>query len=101
MSKRTPEASDAAEFSARLRAEKAALLLHYCNAFKFWRMCRLRRCRRARSCSGDAGACLRRREREIPREIQWQARQQILVATAADAGPAERMVRAFLPTALL
>ena len=78
------------------------MLLHYCNAFKFCRMT----ARSGGAAEREAAAATRGPasgavEREIPREIQWQARQQILVATAADAGPAERMARAFLPTALL
>ncbi len=97
-----PNATEnAAEYAARFGAEKAALQRHYCNAFKFWRLCPLRRCRKARTCSGDAETCLKRREREVPRDIQWQERQRILLATPADAGPAERTARGFLPDALI
>jgi hypothetical protein len=92
---------DAVEYAARLSAEKAALQQHYYNAFKFWRMCPLRGCRRARGCSGDAAICLRRRQRAVTRELQWQARHQILLAAPADTVPAERTVRAFLPGALV
>ncbi len=101
MTKQTNATPNATEYAARFGAEKAALQQHYCNAFKFWRLCPLRRCRRVRTCSGNAEACLKRREREIPRDIQWQARLQILLATPADAGPAERTARGFLPDALI
>jgi hypothetical protein len=52
-------------------------------------------------CSGDQNACLKRREKEVPREIQRQARQQILASTPAKAGPSERMAREFLPGSLV
>jgi hypothetical protein len=101
MTKQAAEKQTAKEYGAQLAAEKAALRRHYCNAFKFWRMCPLRRCRKVRSCGGEADACLKRREREIPRDMQWQARRQILAATPVDAGPAERTAREFLPGALV
>jgi hypothetical protein len=91
----------AEQYAARFAAEKAALQRHYCNVFRFWRGCPLRRCRKARTCSGDAHVCLKRRAQEVPRDIQWQARQQILAATPADAGPPERMAREFLPGGLV
>ena len=49
------------------------------------------------ACTGDQNACLKRGENSIPREIQWQARQQILAATPANAGVPERLAREFLP----
>ncbi len=101
MSKQTAEQQTPEEYAARLAAEKAALRRHYCKVFAFWRSCALRRCRKARSCGGDAEACLKRRAREIPREVQWQARQRVLAATPEDAGPAERNARQLLPGALV
>jgi hypothetical protein len=92
----TPE-----QYAARFAAAKAALQLHYCNAFKFWRLCPLKRCRRLRTCSGDAQLCLKSRENEMSRETQWQARLHVLASTPADAGPPERMAREFLPAALI
>ena len=91
----------AGQYVARFKAEKAALQRHYCDAFKFWRMCPLRRGRKARRCGGDANVCLKRREAEIPREVQWRARQQILVSTPANTGPAERTAREFMPNRLV
>ena len=93
--KLTPE-----RYAARFNAEKAMLARDYCNTFGFWRTCPFKRCRKARLCSGDQGACLTRRGKEIPREIQWQARQQVLLSTLANAGPPERMAREFLPGSL-
>ena len=85
-------------YGARFHAERALLARHYCTVFKFWRDCPLRRCRRERDCCGDQHACLKRRQQEIPRKIQWRARQQILRSTPANAGPPERMAREYLPS---
>jgi hypothetical protein len=101
MSKQTAERQTPEEYATRFAAEKAALRWYYCDVFEFWRSCALKRCRRVRSCSGDAEACLRRRVREIARDVQWQARQHVLAATPADAGPAERNARELLPGTLV
>ncbi|MGA3308379.1 MAG: hypothetical protein ABSD08_07165 [Xanthobacteraceae bacterium] len=101
MSKKAPKKPTIERYVARLNAEKALLARHYCTIFKFWRTCPLQRCRKARICSGDQHACLKRREKDVPRKIQWQARQQILVSTPANAGPPERMAREFLPGSLV
>jgi hypothetical protein len=101
MTKQTAEQQTPEDYATRLAAEKEALRRHYCDVFGFWRSCALKRCRKARSCSGDAEMCLKRRAPEIPRDMQWQARRQILLATPADAGPAERTAREFLPGALV
>ena len=82
---------------ARFAAEKARLARAYCDIFKFWRECPCKRCRRARRCSGDHNDCVKRCDSEIARDVQWQARQQILQATRASAGPPERTAREFLP----
>jgi hypothetical protein len=97
MSKQTRPTISAEQFAARVEAEKAALQRHYCDVFKFWRACPLARCRKARRCGGDANLCLKRRAGEIPRDVQWQARQQILQSTPASAGEPERAVRALMP----
>jgi hypothetical protein len=60
-------------YVARFHAEKAELARHYCTVFKFWRDCPLRRCRRERDCCGVQHACLKRRQQEIPRKMQWRA----------------------------
>jgi hypothetical protein len=101
LNKKVPNKLTTERYLARFRAEKAMLARDYCNTFKFWRTCPFKRCLRARTCSGDQTACLKRREGEVPRDIQWQARQQILATTPANAGPPERMVREFLPGGLV
>ena len=97
LSKKPAKALTLERYHARFNAEKAALQRHYCNVFKFWRSCRFKPCRKARVCRGDQNACLQRGEKSIPRKLQWQARQQILRTTPANAGPPERMAREFLP----
>jgi hypothetical protein len=42
-------------------------------------------------------ACVKRCATEIPRDVQWRARQQVLASTPASAGPPERMAREFMP----
>lgn len=101
MTAQTAANSDTERYIARLNAEKAALRRHYCNTFKFWRICPVRHCRKARACRGDAAFCLKRRLPEISREVRWQARQVVLAATPRHAGPGERMAREFLPEALI
>jgi hypothetical protein len=95
--KKAPKKLTTERYVARFEAEKASLARHYCNVFKFWRTCPFKPCRKARLCSGDQNACLRRREKEISRHVQWEARRQIQVSTPPQAGPPERMAREFLP----
>jgi len=85
------------DYVARFNAEKAVMQRKYCDIFKFWRSCPLKSCRRAQACTGDQNACLKEGEQSIPRELQWQARQQILAATPANVGAPERLAREFLP----
>jgi hypothetical protein len=86
--------------AARFAAEKQKLAHGYCEAFKFWRACPLRRCRKSRRCDGEALGCLRRRVDEVPRIMQWQARQRIMAATPPDTAAPERTARELMPNAL-
>jgi len=97
LSKKAPAKLTSERYLARFNTEKAMLARDYCNLFKFWRTCPFKRCRKARRCSGDQNVCLKQRQKEVPREIQWKARQQILASTPASAGPPERTAREFLP----
>jgi hypothetical protein len=101
VSKQAPATLTPERYAARFNAEKAALQRAYCDIFKFWRTCPLKRCRRARTCSGDPGVCLKRHVEAIPRDMQWQARRQILAATSRQAGPPERQARELLPGGLV
>ncbi len=85
------------DWFARFAAEAARLRLHYCDLFKFWRDCRIKRCKRHRRCCGDTNECLKRRIGEIPRMAQFQARQALLAATPKNIGRAEREARQLMP----
>lgn len=47
-----------AEGLALADAAHAAVWRLYCDVFKFWRACRVKRCRRHRRCDGEPAACL-------------------------------------------
>jgi hypothetical protein len=97
--KQTIESVPAERYKERVKEERAKLRRHYCTVFKFWRSCRHKPCQRARACLGDAYACLKRSERTVPRQVQWQARQQILQTTPEKEGP-ERAARECMPSEL-
>jgi hypothetical protein len=81
-----PKTLTTERYVARFNAEKARLARHYCTIFKFWRGCPRKSCRKMRTCGGDPHVCLKRGEPEVPRDIQWNARQQVIAATPAHAG---------------
>jgi hypothetical protein len=86
-----------AQYEARFRAEKARLQRHYCTVFKFWRSCPYKPCRRFRACAGDQDACLKEKANDVPRDVQWHARQQLLKSTPRNVGAPERLAREFMP----
>jgi hypothetical protein len=86
-----------AEYAARFAAEKAHQQRRYCDAFALWRGCQRKACRRHRVCRGDASTCLKRALDAVPRQAQWQVRQDILAATPANLGAPERAVRQCMP----
>ncbi|GEM_PF-4082873 len=91
------QAAYARRWCDRFMAELARLQLHYCNAFKFWRDCRDKRCRRHRRCCGDVDRCLQARIGAVSRHEQFLARQRILSAAPRNSGAAERTVQEFMP----
>ena len=82
----------------RVYAETAWVQRYYCTQFRFWRLCSLAPCRRARACKGDADACLKRSVDQVPRHEIWQTRQKLLEATPRHFGAVERKVRQTWPT---
>ena len=86
------------EFRARFDAEKAQVQRHYCTLFGFWRSCPFKPCLRARACKGDQNACLKRWVHLVPRDRQFQARQDLLEATPRHIGAAERAARELMPS---
>jgi hypothetical protein len=85
------------DFAQRLAIEKGLQQQRYCNAFALWRHCRLKPCRRAQSCAGDASACLKRALDRVPHDMQRQARQDIIDATPRNIGAPERKARQSMP----
>ena len=85
------------DYAKRFAAEKILQQRRYCNAFRLWRACALKSCRRNAACKGDANRCLKRALGRVPRTEQWQARQMILEATPANIGAPERAARQCMP----
>lgn len=84
----------------RFAAEAAAMKRAYCNMFRFWLACPVKRCRKTRNCLGDQDTCLKRGLKDVPRRVQFQARQQLIAATPASAGPPEHAARESMPLGL-
>ena len=100
MSKPSANKQPTEQDDARFHAELAALQNAYCDIFKLWLVCRIKRCRRQRACRGDRNACLKRGMKDIPRAVQWQARKRIMAAAPKNAGPIARELRETLPGGL-
>jgi hypothetical protein len=81
----------------RLAIETALQQRRYCNAFELWRLCRLKLCRRRRTCCGDQNACLKRALDRVPRDVQRQTRESILKRTPPNIGAPEREARHRMP----
>jgi hypothetical protein len=94
--KRKPKLS-AADFVLRFTREKALQQKRYCDALTLWRTCGRMPCRRRSACDGDANACLKRALDRVPHNVQWRARQDILMATPANIGAPERKARQCMP----
>ena len=77
----------------RFIAEVKKLQRAYCDLFKMWRDCRYKLCRRYRRCRGDAGPCLMHAAESMPRQQQWDARQQMIAALPQNAPRVERIAR--------
>jgi hypothetical protein len=88
----TPE-----DFQQRFDAAALAAQREYCDIFAFWRACRLKACRRAKTCSGDAQLCLRRGFAQVPDEACERALARVISATAADADRPTRLARQMSP----
>jgi hypothetical protein len=73
------------EWQMRFDAGARQAQREYCNIFEFWRACRRKRCRRAKTCGGHARICLTRGLGRVPYEAQYQANLRIIAATPTDA----------------
>jgi hypothetical protein len=90
--KLTPE-----DFQQRFDAAALEAQREYCDIFEFWRLCRLKACRRAKACGGDAQLCLRRGFAQVPDETSEHALMRVIAATAADADRPTRLARQMSP----
>ena len=87
------------EYAERFAAEKALQQRRYCDAFALWRSCRHKPCQRNHRCCGDANACLAKAVAldRVSHRVQWQTRQNILLATPPNIGAPERAARQCMP----
>jgi hypothetical protein len=85
------------EWQARYNAGAEVARRQYCDIFKFWRGCRYKPCRRAKTCRGDPSHCLQRGRWSLSPDVLCQAELQVRAAVPAHlTGPerAGRMVSA-------
>lgn len=86
-----------AHYAERFAAEVQRLQRRYCDAFKQWRECAHKPCRRARACRGDARGCLARAIETVPRDVQRRVRAEIVSAIPVNIGGPERAARLSTP----
>ena len=85
------------QWQARRNAAAEVARRQYCDIFKFWRGCRYKPCRRAKTCRGDPSHCLQRGRWSLSPDVLCQAELQVRAAVPAHlTGPerAGRMVSA-------
>jgi hypothetical protein len=86
-----------AQFVKRCKAERTLQRLRYCKRFALWRKCPIKRCRRDQTCRSDEPFCMVVAHLRVPRQLQIQARQDILNAMPANLGAPERAARGCMP----
>jgi hypothetical protein len=89
------------QWLARFNAGAEVAQRQYCDIFKFWRGCRYKPCRRAKSCRGDSLLCLKRGRWGVPRDVLYQAELQVKAAIPANLTEPERLGRCLSPTSWL
>jgi hypothetical protein len=88
-------------WQARFDAGAEVAQRQYCDIFKFWRGCRYKACRRAKSCRGDSLLCLKRSRWSLPRDVLYQAELQVKAAIPTHLSEPERLGRCLSPTSWL
>jgi hypothetical protein len=86
------------EYQARYDAAAEVAQRQYCDIFKFWRGCRYKPCRRAKTCRGDSSHCLQRGRWSLPPEVLYRAELQVRAAVPAHLTGPERSGRMMSPT---
>jgi hypothetical protein len=89
------------EYQARYDAAAAVARRQYCDIFKFWRGCRFKPCRRAKTCRGDPSHCLQRGRWNLPPDVLYQAELQVRAAVPAHLTGPERSGRMVSATSWL
>jgi hypothetical protein len=97
MSKKSDQRFTPEDFQQRFDAAALAAQREYCDIFEFWHLCRLKACRRAKACGGDAQLCLRRGFAQVADETSERALMRVIAATAADADRPTRLARQMSP----
>jgi hypothetical protein len=97
MSNKSPEKFTPEEWQARFDAAAKQAQREYCNIFEFWRACRLKPCRKTKTCGGDPHGCLKWGLKQVPEEIQDRAFDRVVWATPADADRPTKSARQFTP----
>jgi hypothetical protein len=91
------------EYQKRHDAARTATRLLYCEVLEFWRSCSRQPCRRAARCTGEPGACLSARWRDVPKTLHHWAHEQVLAGGPRRIAPAnhlERVLRRWPPSSL-
>ena len=105
MKEKVPKKSEAEltgeEYQARYDAAAEVAQRQYCDIFKFWRGCRYKPCRRAKTCRGDSSLCLNAAGGDVPRDVLCQAELQVKAAIPAHLTEPERAGRCLSPTSWL
>jgi hypothetical protein len=89
------------QWQARYNAAAEVAQRQYCDIFKFWRGCRYKPCRRAKTCRGDSLLCLKRGRWGVPRDVLYQAELQVRAAIPAHLTGPERSGRSMSPVSWL
>lgn len=97
MSKKSEEKFTPEEWQQRFMAAAKVAQRDYCNIFEFWRACRLKAWRRAKSCGGDPHPCLKRSFLKVPDDQRDRALARVIRATPIDADRPTRSARQFTP----
>jgi hypothetical protein len=88
----TPE-----DFQKRFDAAATAAQREYCDIFAFWRGCKLKACRRAKSCGGDPLGCLKRGFAQVADDAADRALAHVGATTAIDADRPTQLARRMSP----
>jgi hypothetical protein len=99
--KKSEEKLTGPQWQARYNAAAEVAQRQYCDIFKFWRGCRYKPCRRAKTCRGDSTLCLKRSRWSLPPDVLYQAELRVRAAVPAHLTGPERAGRMMSATSWL